>query len=122
MSAKILLIEDDVFLQKMYRKKFQVAGYDVQTASDGEEGVAKSKSFTPDVIVMDVMMPKLNGIAALEQMKADPATQNTPVLILTNLSGTEDAEAAVKKGAAAFLVKSDLTPDEIVDKVKAILG
>jgi DNA-binding response OmpR family regulator len=120
--AKILLIEDDAFLQKMYRKKFTVVGYQVDVASDGEEGLAKVKTVQPDVVVMDVMMPKLNGLEALQRMKADDTTKNIPVLILTNLSGTEDAETAVKRGAAGYLVKSDLTPDEVVDKVKAILG
>lgn len=119
--TKILLIEDDVFLLKMYRKKFQVAGYDVDTAQNGKDGLEKVPAYKPDLIVMDIMMPKLDGLAALDRLKADESTKHIPVLILTNLSSTEDAQTAVTKGAVGYLVKSNLTPDEIVDKIKTII-
>lgn len=118
---KILIVEDDQFLSKMYAKKFEVTGFEVETAFDGEEGVSKAETVNPDIIIMDVMMPKLNGIEALDKIKANPKTKDIPVLILTNLSGTEDAQTAVKKGAVDFLVKSDFTPVQVVEKINAIL-
>lgn len=120
--TKILLVEDDPFLLKMYQKKFQIEGFDVQTAPDGEEGLIKIKSFIPDLVLMDVMMPKLNGIDAVVKAKADPAIKNIPIVILTNLSATDDAQAAVKNGAAGYLIKSDYTPGQVVDYVKKVLN
>ena len=118
---KILIVEDDPFLLKMYNKKFQVEGFQVETAEDGISGLQKMKTFIPDLVIMDVMMPKLNGLEAVEKAKSDPATSNIPILILTNLSAATDAEAAVKKGAVGFLVKSDTTPTQVITKVKTIL-
>ncbi len=120
--TKILIVEDDPFLQKMYNKKFQVAGFIVETASNGEEGLSKMKSFAPDLVVMDVMMPKLNGLEAIDKAKADEDLKKIPILVLTNLSSTEDAETAVKKGAIGYLVKSEYTPSQVVEKIKEALS
>lgn len=119
---KILIVEDDQFISKMYTKKFQLAGYEVEVEYDGESGITKMESFLPDVVIMDVMMPKLNGIEALEKMKTNAKIKHIPVLILTNLSGTEDAQTAVQKGAVEYLVKSDFTPAQIVEKINSIIG
>lgn len=119
--AKILLVEDDPLLLKMYTKKFEVKGHQVETATNGVDGIAKVKSFKPDLMLMDVMMPKLNGIEALAQIKADPDTRQTPVIILTNLSTTDDAEAALSKGALKYLIKSDYTPAQIVELAEKVL-
>lgn len=119
--AKILLVEDDQFLLKMYKKKFEVSGFVVEIARDGLEGLAKMKSFAPDLVLMDVMMPKLSGIEAITKAKADPALKNIPIVMLSNLSSTADAEEAVKKGALDFLVKSNLTPNQVVNKAKQVL-
>lgn len=119
--AKILIVEDDPFLLKMYTKKLQVAGFDVETAGDGEEGLAKLKSFKPDLALMDVMLPKLNGIEAIEMAKNDPAIKDIPILVLSNLSSSVDSETAVKKGAIGYLIKSDYTPSQVIDKIKAYL-
>lgn len=118
---KILIVEDDPFLLKMYNKKFQVEGFQVETAEDGVIGLEKMKTFAPDLVIMDVMMPKLNGLEAVEKAKTDPATSKIPILILTNLSASTDAQAAVAKGAVGFLVKSDITPAQVIAKVKTIL-
>ena len=118
---KILIVEDDSFLSKMYKKKFEVGGFEVEVAEDGVVGLEKMKSFSPDLVLMDIMMPKLNGLEALEKAKADPEISEIPVLVLTNLSAATDAQTAVKKGAVGFLVKSDVTPAQVVAKSKAIL-
>ncbi|OGE17566.1 hypothetical protein A3F00_05395 [Candidatus Daviesbacteria bacterium RIFCSPHIGHO2_12_FULL_37_11] len=119
--TKILIVEDDLFLSKMYKKKFEIGGFEVEVAGDGVSGLEKMKSFSPDLVLMDIMMPRLNGIEAMEKAKADPSISKIPVLILTNLSTAADASTAVKKGAAGFLVKSDITPAQVVAKSKSIL-
>lgn len=119
--AKILIVEDDPFLLKMYSKKLQVEGFEVEIAKDGEEGLIKIKSFLPDLVLMDLMLPKLNGLEAIEKAKSDPATKNIPILVLSNLSATTDTEEAVKKGAIGYLIKSDYTPSQVIDKIKEIL-
>lgn len=118
---RILIVEDDSFLLKMYSKKLQVEGYEVETAMDGEEGLQKIKSFLPNLVLMDLMLPKLNGLEAIEKAKADPAIRNIPILVLSNLSVTADTEEAVKKGAVGYLIKSDYTPSQVIDKIKEIL-
>ncbi len=115
---KILIIEDDPFLLKMYMKKLQVEGFEVEIARDGEEGLAKLKSFMPDLALMDVMLPKLNGLEAIDRAKADPQTKDIPILVFSNLSSPTDTDIAVKKGAVGFLVKSDFTPSQVVSKIK----
>ncbi|OGE29291.1 hypothetical protein A2867_05420 [Candidatus Daviesbacteria bacterium RIFCSPHIGHO2_01_FULL_40_11] len=118
---KILIVEDDPFLLKMYAKKLQVEGFEVEIAKDGEEGLAKFKSFLPDLVLLDVMLPKLNGLEVIERVKADPETQSIPILVLSNLSATADTETAVKKGAVGYLIKSNYTPSQVIDKVKGFL-
>ena len=120
--AKVLLIEDDPILLKMYTKKFEIDGFNLATAQNGAEGVEKMKSFQPNLVLMDIMMPKMSGLEAMDKAKADPAIKNIPILVLTNLSTTDDAQTAVKKGAVGFLVKSDVTPSQILTKAKEILS
>lgn len=119
--SKILIVEDDPFLLKMYTKKLQVEGYEVETAKDGEEGLLKLKSFMPDLALMDVMLPKLNGLEVIIKAKADPQTKDIPILVLSNLSATTDTEAAVKEGAVGYMIKSDYTPSQVIEKVKEYL-
>lgn len=119
--SKILIVEDDGFLSKMYAKKFQVAGFEVEVAHDGVEGFSKAKSFKPDLILMDILMPKQNGIETLDKLKADPETKHIPVIMSTNLSTTDDAETAKKKGAVKYVVKSEVTPAELVTIASGVL-
>lgn len=119
--AKILIVEDDPFLRKMYVKKLQIEGFDVDIATDGAEGLAKLKSFAPDLALLDVMLPKLNGLEVIDRAKADPQTKNIPILVFSNLSSAADEETAKKKGAVGFIVKSDVTPAQVVEKVKQYL-
>lgn len=120
--AKVLIVEDDQFLARMYKKKFEVAGFEVEVAMDGEDGLLKMRTLKPDIVLMDIMMPKLNGIDAIVQAKSDSQIKDIPVLVLTNLSNTDDAQSAVKSGAIGYMVKSDFTPSQVVEKVKGIIG
>ena len=121
--AKLLLIEDDSLMIRMYSRKFEADGFELKTALNGEEGLVAVKEFEPDVILLDVMMPKMNGLQVLDALKADGATKSIPVILLTNLGGSqEDIDRGLEKGAVAYLVKSDMKPDEVVAKVKEILA
>lgn len=120
--AKILLIEDDPLMVRMYQRKLLNDNYEANVAINGEEGLVKIRSFQPDLVLLDIMMPKLNGLQVLERMKADPTVSHIPVIILTNLGGSqEDIERGLELGAVAYLVKSAYRPDEVIAKVKEVL-
>lgn len=120
--AKVLIIEDDPLISRMYQKIFTFEKYEVEMAKDGQEGLDKALTAKPTVILLDVMMPKLNGLQVLERLKANPETKNIPVIILTNLSGSLDAETALSKGAVKYIVKSEYEPKEVADMVGEILS
>jgi DNA-binding response OmpR family regulator len=120
--AKILIVEDDPLMSRMYEKIFTFEKYDVVMAHDGEEGLAKALSENPTLIMLDVMMPKMNGLQVLERLKADTRTKALPVIMLTNLAGQQDAETALSKGAVKYLIKSEHEPKEVTDIVKEILA
>jgi len=116
--AKVLLIEDDPLVVRMYQKILTFEGFEIDSAPDGRAGLEKVKTMKPDLIFCDVMMPKVNGIEVLERLKADPATKDIPVIMLTNLSGTHDAEVALEKGAFAYMIKSEYKPKDVAQKAK----
>lgn len=121
-KAKLLLVEDDVTLVKMYERKFISDGYDVVIAYDGEEGLKKASKEKPDLVLLDIMLPKLDGLAMFKKMRSQPETFSTPVILLTNF-GQEDAVfECFKLGAVDYLVKSDVTPQQVVAKVENFLA
>lgn len=118
---KILLIEDDLFLSDIYKTKFEQVGYIIQVAENGAEGVKKARASQPDLILLDIVLPKMNGIEVLDQLKSAEGTKSIPVVFLTNLGSDEDIKEGLKKGAAGYLVKSQFTPSEVVAEVEKIL-
>lgn len=120
--AKILIIEDDPLMSRMYQTIFTFGKYEVETAGDGEEGLTKVSLVNPTIILLDVMMPKMNGLQVLEKLKANPETKKIPVVMLTNLAGMQDAEAALAKGAVKYIVKSEHEPEEVYDMVEQIVA
>lgn len=118
---KILIVEDDPLLTKMYTTKFITEGFEVASAADGEEGLAKATAVTPDFIILDVMMPKLSGIDMLTRLRATEAGKNIPVIVLSNLSQEEEAKKALALGAKEYLIKANFTPSEVVTKVRMYL-
>jgi CheY-like chemotaxis protein len=120
--AKITVIEDDPLMSRMYQKIFTFEGYEVEMAGDGQEGLEKVRANKPTVVLLDVMMPKMNGIEVLEKLKADPETKSIPVIMLTNLAGQADAETALAKGAVKYIIKSEHDPKQVADMVKEILA
>ena len=118
---KILLIEDEVLILRMYEKVFGFEGYTVLTAVDGVEGLRKAKADKPELILLDIMMPKMDGLRVLEELKADPETKAIPIVVLTNLSSDLVIKDAFTKGAAGYLVKSEVVNEKIVDEIKQYL-
>ena len=120
--AKILIIEDDPLMGRMYEKIFKFEGFEVELAVDGEEGLEKVKTGKPTLVLLDIMMPKMNGLQVLEKMKLDEETKAIPVVMLTNLAGQKDAEVALTKGAVKYIVKSEYEPKQVTNMVKEILA
>ena len=106
---KVLVAEDDKFLLMAYSTKMKKSGYDTVIAANGEEAVVKAQSENPDIILLDLVMPKKDGFEALEELKSNPKTKNIPVVILSNLGQDEDVKKGKEFGAADYLVKSDIS-------------
>ena len=120
--AKILIVEDDPLICEMYHTAFEFDGYEVDTAADGKEGLNKIKKWQPSMILLDIMMPNMNGLEVLDAMKSDETIKDIPVIVLTNLSTREDAELALTKGAVKYIIKAEHSPKEITEMVKEILS
>jgi DNA-binding response OmpR family regulator len=120
--AKVLLIEDDPLISRMYLKVFGFEGFDIQLAENGQLGLDKLKEFHADILLVDVMMPVMNGVEMLAELKLDPATRDIPVIMLTNLADTRTAEATLKQGALKYIVKGDYNPLDIANMVKEVLS
>ncbi len=121
-KVKLLLVEDEKMLADMYTTKFVMEGFDAQKAYDGQAGVDLAKTFIPDIILLDVIMPKLDGFAALKMLKDNASTKNIPVILLTNLGQDEDVKKGKQLGAVDYFVKANHTPAEVVVKVRQVLG
>ena len=122
--AKILLVEDDAILVEMYQAKFELEGHDVRVATNGEECLAVLKEFRPELILLDILMPKLNGFHVLKEIKKQPEMRQIPVILLTNLGQAEvdmNQELAKALGVNDYLIKSHHTPDEVVQKAVKVL-
>ncbi|MDP3964591.1 MAG: response regulator [bacterium] len=120
-SAKILLIEDEKMLSSMYSTKFTKEGYNLVAAYDGEEGLAKAKTEKPDLILLDIIMPKLDGFVVLKALKEDSSLKDIPVILLTNLGQDEDIKKGKELGANDYFIKANHTPAEVVEKARAVL-
>lgn len=118
----LLVVEDDPLMSRMYQKIFSFEGYNVVTAQDGQDGLEKATKEIPTLILLDIMMPKMNGLEVLDKLKANPETKNIPVVMLTNLAGTQDAEKAMSKGAVKYIIKSEYEPKQVANMVKEILA
>jgi len=120
-KKKILIIEDDRSLQNALVEIIQQEGFETESAFDGEEGLAKIRSFGPDLVLLDIILPKKDGFDLLSEIKKDEALKNIPVLVLTNLEEVNNIQKALDLGANSYLVKSDFSLKDIVEKVRAIL-
>ena len=119
---RILLVEDDRFLRKAAETTLKQQGYTVITAADGEEALRLARSGPLDLILLDLIMPKLQGFEVLRALKADAATAATPVIILSNLGQESDVRQAMEAGAAGYFVKANLSLQDLVKRVGEVLG
>lgn len=119
--TKILIVEDDVYLLKLYQEIFSKDGFEVETAEDGEQAIKKATTFLPEVVLLDLMLPYVDGFAVLESLKSNPKTKEALVIVATNLDSEKQREKAKTLGAAAFLVKSGDTPGNVIEEVKKVL-
>ena len=120
-KTKILLVEDDSFLVDMYVAKFKELDWDVQVAFNGEEALEHAKSMQPNLILLDVRLPKMTGFEVMQSMQQDPALKSIPVIFLTNLGQKEEIRQGLQMGAAGYLIKAHFTPQEVVEKVEETL-
>ncbi len=116
--AKILFIEDDPLIVKIYSTRLKADGHDVTSAENGEEGLKKVYEVKPDIIVLDVMMPRIDGFGVLEKLRADPLFSSTPILMYSNLNNEDEITRAKEMKATEFIVKANLSPTQMVDKIK----
>ena len=121
-KIKILLIEDDPFLLSMYATKFESENFEVITAEDGEKGLEIANNIIPDIILLDILLPKINGFEVLKELKRDKKTNKIPVILLTNLSQRDEIEQGLSNGAADYLIKAHFIPSEVVEKIKKVLN
>lgn len=121
-KPSILLVEDDQMISTMYQTKFSMEGYAIEVASDGAAGLEKVKTTKPDVILLDIILPKLDGFAILKEVKSNPETAKIPVILLTNLGQDEDVKKGKTLGADDYFIKSNHTPAEIVEKVASLIA
>jgi DNA-binding response OmpR family regulator len=119
---KILVAEDDKFLSNAYKLKLVKAGYEVRVALDGQEAITALGEFTPDLILLDLIMPVKDGFATLEEIKAKPEWKDIPVIIASNLGQQEDIQKGTGLGAADFIIKSDLSMEKLIEKIESFLG
>jgi DNA-binding response OmpR family regulator len=121
MAKTILIVEDDKFLRELIAKKLQKEGYNISEAVDGEEGIKKIKTEKPDLVLLDLILPGIDGFEVLSRMKADEELAGIPVIILSNLGQREEIERGLKLGANDYMIKAHFTPREIIDKIKSVL-
>lgn len=121
MSKKILLVEDDQFLIDIYTTKLKEAGFEVEVAQDGEEVLAKIKEQKPDLMLLDIVLPQLNGWEIMEKLKQDQGLKGLKVIILSNLGQKGEVEKGLKMGAVRYLIKAQHTPKQVVEEIKEVL-
>lgn len=121
-TTHILLVEDDAFLANIYKTKFEMEGFKVSIAGNGELGLKEAKKKKPDIILLDILLPKMDGFTVLQHIKEDSDLKDIPVVLLTNLGQKDDVEKGLKLGAADYLIKAHFKPSETVDKVRKVLN
>ena len=120
-KATILLIEDDPTLVEMYSMKFKESGYSVVTSMKGAEGLEIAKKGEFDILLLDIILPEIDGFAILETLRKNEPTKKKPIIMLSNLGQDTDLEKGKKLGATDYFVKADFTPTEILKKVEEVL-
>lgn len=121
-NKKVLIIEDDATLRNVLVEFMKEEGIDASFASDGEDGLKKVKEIKPDLVLLDIILPKKDGYEVMKEIRGDVLTKNIPIILLTNLGGLNDIEKALAMGATTYLVKGDYQVKEIIEKIKEVLN
>jgi len=121
-KPKILIIEEDRFLRKIYKNKFSRAGFEFREAISGDEGLNKVYSEKPDLVLLDLMLPKKSGFEVLAELKRDKSTRKIPVVILSNLAQEQDIQRVMSLGASDYLIKTEVSLSDVIDRVKECLA
>ncbi len=121
-NTHILIVEDDTFLLNIYKTKFEFENFKVSTAENGEVGLAEARKKHPDLILLDILMPKVDGFTFLQELKKDKTIQDIPVILLTNLGQKDDVQKGLDLGAKDYIIKAHFKPSEILEKVRKVLG
>lgn len=120
--TRLLLVEDDRFLRKAAEVMLRRHGFEVLTAQDGEEGLAVARAERPALILLDLIMPKMQGFQVIEHLKQDPGTADIPVIVMSNLGQESDVQRAMEAGALAYVVKSNVALNDLADRVRGVLA
>jgi DNA-binding response OmpR family regulator len=120
-KLKILIIEDDSFLLSMYATKLELEGFAVLSATDGDKGVRTAKKELPNLILLDLLLPKKDGVAVLEELRQDSATRQIPVIVLSNIGQKDKIDRCFSLGAVDYLIKAHFIPSEVITKIKQSL-
>jgi two-component system alkaline phosphatase synthesis response regulator PhoP len=120
-KAKVLIADDDITLMDMYKLRLEADDFEVVTAEDGEQAIAQVRKENPDAVLLDIMMPKINGLDVLAELKKDPHFKNTPVIMLTALIQDVTKIKSLMTGADDYLMKSEVMPGEVIAKVNHVL-
>ncbi|MFZ5982441.1 MAG: response regulator [Patescibacteria group bacterium] len=120
-KKKILIVEDESTLQRALSEFLTLEGFEVMNALDGESGVELAKKNQPDIILLDIILPKKDGYEVIDDLRGDEKTKNIPIILLTNLETSENVNRAFEKGITTYLVKSDYKLEEVVNKIKETL-
>ncbi len=122
MAKRILIIDDDLYIRELYEEVLKSAGYEVMGATDGKDGLTKIAEGGFDLILLDIMMPQVDGLQVLQTLKKTPPKKpNGKIILLTNLSHDPTIQEGLNAGAATYLIKADVTPDQLVGKIKELL-
>lgn len=121
-KKKILLVDDDKTFNEMYKLRLESSGYEVVVVEDGEKALVSAMKEKPDIILLDIMMPKINGLDVLDLLKTTDETKNIPVIILTAIIKDINEVRGLMSGAAGYLVKSEVMPAQVVEKIKEVLS
>lgn len=122
MSKKILIVEDEEIMSGLLKRKLSEEGYDVQVAEDGEKGLEQVKALKPDLVLLDIMMPKKGGFEVMEEIRADEAIKDTKVIVISNSGQPVELDRAKKLEAVDWLIKTEFDPKEVIEKVKQQIG
>lgn len=120
--AKVLIVEDDLFLRDLVFQKLQASGFEAHQAADGEEGLKKIIEVKPDLVLLDIILPSIDGFEVLRRKKENPEIASIPVMVLSNLGQKEEIDQGLKLGAKDYMIKAHFTLDEIMLKIKQLLG